>query len=490
MRNKPVNWSEGMFLRPHHFQAAERHFDERMKTGEVWDTAYNYGLRSIKINKEAIANYHVEVTACQARMADGTIIDFDTGEAPDRIGLKKDFRGLEVGLEGALASKAVVRIFLGVPALKLGRPNVRKIDNVGKIDEASPCRFVENELPVPDEDQGGNDQAVTFRDLNVRILASTEDLTGYERLPIMQIKRSGDAAAVPVIDEDYFPPLLSIDAWPSLGIDIIRAIYDFLGQQQERISEFVVNQGVSLASRDPADVDRIFKLHFINETHAMLGCMAFSTGAHPFALYCELCRFVARLGVFVKERRMPEAPRYDHDNLAIIFKWIKAQIESVFYTPDQPDYEVRYFEGYGKGMQVSLNPKWLLENWDWYVGVKRGTLSEADCRKMLKDGSINWKMGSAQRVDFYFDNRAQGLLLVDERNPPNILPTHGGWIFYKVDKLTHEFKEVQQQESLAMRFSKKYVENWEELREKRELVVNYDNKKTTLEFGLFAVKRR
>ena len=150
-----------------------------------------------------------------------------------------------------------------MPALKLGKPNV------GKIGATEHQRYVENELAVPDEVQGGNDQAVAFRDLNVRILTSTEDLTGYERLPIMQIKRSGDATATPVIDEDYFPPLLSVDGWPWLGIDIIRAIYDFLGQQQERLAEFVVNQGIHLASRDPADVDRIFKLHFINETHAV-----------------------------------------------------------------------------------------------------------------------------------------------------------------------------------------------------------------------------
>ncbi len=484
MRNKPVNWSEGMFLRPHHFQAADRYLDERIKTGEMWDQGHNYGIRSIRINKEAIANYHVEVTACQARMPDGTIIDFDVGEAPDRVGFKEGFRGLEADLETALASVAAVRIYLGVPALKLGKPNV------GKIGATEHQRYVENELAVPDEVQGGNDQAVAFRDLHVRILTSAEDLTGYERLPIMQIKRSGDATATPVIDEDYFPPLLSVDGWPWLGIDIIRAIYDFLGQQQERLAEFVVNQGIHLASRDPADVDRIFKLHFINEAHAVLRCLAFSAGVHPFTLYSELCRFVAQLGVFVKERRMPEAPLYDHDNLAIIFQWIKAQIESVFYTPDQPDYEVRYFEGYGKGMQVSLNPKWLLENWDWYVGVKRATLSETACRELLKEGKLNWKMGSAKKVDFYFEHRAAGLRLVEEHQPPSILPTLGGWIFFKVDKLTHEFKEVQQEEALAMRFSKSYVQNWEELQGQRGLVVNYDNKQSTLEFGLFAVRRR
>ena len=75
MRNKPVDWSEGMFLRPHHFQAAERHINERIRTGEQWDNPYNYGLFSFDHSKEALANQHFEVRGLKARMRDGTLIE-------------------------------------------------------------------------------------------------------------------------------------------------------------------------------------------------------------------------------------------------------------------------------------------------------------------------------------------------------------------------------------------------------------------------------
>ena len=35
MRNLPVHWSEGMFLRPHHFQAADRHWRELLATSTL-----------------------------------------------------------------------------------------------------------------------------------------------------------------------------------------------------------------------------------------------------------------------------------------------------------------------------------------------------------------------------------------------------------------------------------------------------------------------
>ena len=51
----------------------------------------------------------------------------------------------------------------------------------------------------------------------MRLLLSTQDLSGYEYLPIAQIKRAGEGESLPKLDSQYFPPLLAIDAWPALG---------------------------------------------------------------------------------------------------------------------------------------------------------------------------------------------------------------------------------------------------------------------------------
>lgn len=62
MRNLPVNWCEGLFLRPHHFQAADRYWTEALTNSEGWDHAYHYGLRHIRISREAIGNAQVEIS--------------------------------------------------------------------------------------------------------------------------------------------------------------------------------------------------------------------------------------------------------------------------------------------------------------------------------------------------------------------------------------------------------------------------------------------
>ena len=61
------------------------------------------------------------------------------------------------------------------------------------------------------------------------------------------------------------------------------------------------------------------------------------------------------------------------------------------------EYEQRFFIGEGKGMRVSLESKWLGSDWQWFIGVHCGDLSEQECLALLRPGALNWKLGSARR---------------------------------------------------------------------------------------------
>ena len=94
MRNPQVHWYEGLFLRPHHFQASDRHWAEAVHTSHQWDTPYHYGLHAFDHSKEALGNSQFRVNLLQARMRDGTLIDIDFGEELDDVNLKQSIHGL------------------------------------------------------------------------------------------------------------------------------------------------------------------------------------------------------------------------------------------------------------------------------------------------------------------------------------------------------------------------------------------------------------
>jgi type VI secretion system protein ImpJ len=473
-----------MFLRPQHFQTADRSWAEALDTSEHWDHEYNYGIRSIEISADAIANYQVQVSSCEARLKDGTLISLTPGREPDRLDLKKEMEGLHgalASLKDAFGGVTTVRIYLGVPKLKLGISNVARGDDPGKL------RYSEVGHAVVDENQGGNEQDVQLRSLNVRLLLSTQDLSGYELLPIAQVRRAGEGEATPRIDPAYFPPMLAVDAWPPLGRDVVRYIYDLIGQRIEVLTQQILNRDISLNSQDTGELTRLWMLHALNSAYTTLSILAFARGVHPFATYTELCRIVGQLSIFGKARRPPEIPRYDHDDLAGIFYYIKEQIELLIALQDT-EFEQRFFIGEGSGMSVRLESKWFNPDWDWYIGVWRGNLSESECRALLKD--LDWKLGSSSEVDRLFRERAPGLQLQNLEQDPRALPASRGWLYFSVDRQGAAWKHVVSEVSLAMRLRESLIVNRDKLQGERTLIVSLRNKRAELQFALFAVRNR
>lgn len=473
MSHEPVLWSEGMFLRPQHFQAADRFWTETLQTSEQWDHPYNYGLYSIEISPESISNYQVQITSCSARMRDGTQIRRSAGQEFDRIDLKKAFE-----------TQDSVTLYLAVPLVRMGRMNIGNANGSGQH------RWVEVQQAFADEAAGGNEQEVGLRAVNVQLLLSTDDLSGFEKLPVCRIQRAGDKEATPRIDTSYFPPVLTVDAWEALGKGEVRSVYDKIGQKLEMVSEQVVNRGISLAAQEPGDLERVFMLRVLNEAYATVGCLTLAAGIHPFTVYTELCRVVGMLAIFSKERRLQQLPRYDHDDLARVFKWMHVEIDRLLGGVREYEFEQRAFIGAGQGMQVSLEAKWLNPTWDWFVGVKPSNITPNECRELLSVGNLDWKMGSSAQVDMLFRLRAEGVHIVPLQQEPRALPAHGGWIYYEVSRDNAAWKDVLATQTLAMRFKVELISNLQELEGRRRLVVSFRGKQAILEFALFAVQRQ
>jgi len=470
MRNPAVHWSEGMFLRPHHFQVAERHRSEQLATSTAWSNPYSYGLHRCELSREALANYQVQIAGLQCRLGDGTLFSIAEGQELDRRDLKEAF-----------AKESAVTVYLAVSKLVLGRANVA-VQHSGEL-----ARFLTNSMPVQDESSGGNDQELDLLELDGRLMLSTEDLHGFETLPLVRIRRSGAEEATPEIDDDYFPPSLDINAWPQLALGIVRAIYDLIGEKIEVLGGRVRDRGVTLASPDPGDLDDLLMLKTLNEAQATTHCMTFAKGVHPFIVYQELCRIVGALSLFDAQRTLGEIPAYDHDDLARIFKWVKSRIEQLLGSRKKLQYEQRFFVGTERGLQVTVDANWLHTGWNWYVGVNGKNVSDQAVRQLLEPGKLDWKMGSSAQVDVIFKHGVPGLKHAELTSAPRALPSHQGWSYFEVQQEGNAWKDVLATQTLALRFKTELIGNLDELPGQRNLEVILPEKRAVLQFALFAV---
>ena len=286
-------------------------------------------------------------------MRDGTIVCDQAGRTPDRVDLKEAF-----------SKTSDVTAYLAIPKLTIGRANVTP---QGANRDTN--RYSEIAHAVQDESTGGHDQEISFRDHNTRILLSTQDLSGFEILPVAKIKRAGSEEATPEIDEDYYPPCLATAAWEPFNLGLIRAIYDRVGERIEILAQRASERKMTFSSQQPGDLEDLMILRTLNESHSVLHCLTFAQGVHPFTAYTELCRLVGALSVFGDSRVAGDIPAYDHDDLARIFRWIRIRLDELLGARKKLEFEQRPFIGAERGMQVALEPEWFHDGWEWYVGV-------------------------------------------------------------------------------------------------------------------------
>jgi type VI secretion system protein ImpJ len=433
MSKRPVHWHEGMFLRPQHFQAAQRHALANAFRDEKWDHQYNWGLRAIDLDREALANHRFVVRSLEARFRDGTLVVVPEDGVLPALDLRPAF-----GRESALT------VHLALPVLRVGRANT-----------GEGSRFLVDRTELEDENTGDNPQPVDLRLLNFTLRLSNENQTGYETLPIARVRKADRPEAAPDLDVTYIPPVLACDAWLPLANGILQGIYDRIGTRLNRRAEQVRTRNVSIGSNAPGDVLLIDRLRALNEAHAVLGVLTFAEGVHPLSAYLELCRLVGQLAIYTDARRVPDLPRYDHDDLAGCFYRVKEYLDRD--DPD-PDYIDRPFDGVGPQLQVKLERDWLDPGWQMYVGVQT-TLPVDQCVKLLtRQGQLDMKIGSSDRVEGMYQLGYPSLRFAHAPLPPRALP--GGPLYFQVDRTSvkEEWQYVQNALQLAIRLNPNYVD--------------------------------
>ncbi|MBI2804908.1 MAG: type VI secretion system baseplate subunit TssK [Planctomycetes bacterium] len=472
MASLGVYWHEGMFLRPHHFQAAYRHTVDHNRRNHQWDVHYNWGLRSMDLDEDALRNHRLVIHALEARLRDGTPVIVPRDGLLPALDLRPVFQDKE-------ARQFYIR--LAVPALASGRRNL-------SVDPDARIRYYQDLAEMEDENNGGNPQPVPVRMLNMQLMAGNQDATGYETLRIARLEKSAQADAGPQLDLTYIPPLLSCDAWKPLSNGILRTLFDRLTIKIDWLVQQIATQGITFDRQAPGDALVLRQLQQLNEASATLGMIAAAPGVHPLSAFMELSRIVGQLAIFGATRRPPDLPRYDHDDLGTCFTDIKQYLDRQLDIVQEPEYKERPFIGAGLRMQVSLEPAWLDAAAQIFIGVQTKNLDAPQCVSLLtKAGQLDMKMGSSDHVDELFRQGAAGLRFLAEQLPPAALPKVPGQVYFQVmaDPKNPEWVNVKNSLSLALRFNENLIVGG--IQNQRSLTVKTQGRNVPIQFSLYVL---
>jgi type VI secretion system protein ImpJ len=478
MTTRAVHWYEGMFLRPQHFMAAERHLREVLWQGDRWCQHFSWGLRSVEIDRDALADHRLVIGRLHARLRDGT-----------QVCVPEDGPLPSVDLHQALRESPEATVFLACPVLTPWRPNVAEpgVAKPGSDDLVRYLRIVEK---VEDENLGGNPRSIDVRQLNLRLLVSDREADGYETIPIARIRKSSRSDTPPQLDEAYIPPVVACNAWAPLQVGILQSIHFRIGSKLGLLASQAESRGISFDSRYQGDAQILAQIRELNESHAALGVIGFIEGVHPLSAYLELCRIAGRLAIFGPGRRLADLPRYDHDDLGGCFFGVKRYLDELLDFVVEPAYKERAFVGAGMRMQVDLEPAWVEPKWRLFIGV-RSSLPAQECVDLLTEpGRLDMKVSSSDQVDTLYRLGRAGLHFRHAPYPPRVMPAPPDTVFFQIDRDRHpnEWVSVQKSLTLAIRLNEKLIAG--DIRGKQELTIKGGQHATTMQFILYVVPDR
>jgi type VI secretion system protein ImpJ len=428
-----VHWSEGMFLRPQHFQMFARQLGGMV--GDIWRRTqpFLWGFSKIEIAEDALEAFSFSLRSCEGVLRDGTWVQLQS----NLVVHPRDFK------EALNASDGRLAVYLAVPLLRDGEANTVAPEGGGGPE----LRYRVEPTWMADENLGGDPRQVDIRKLNGRILFGGESHEGYETLPLAVLQRAGYGANAPVLSADFIPPLLDLGAWPALvkvGESILHRV-----EAKHRFLRAEVTEGrIVLDTEGTGGWQPVFKLQIVGSFLYVLRQLVSTAGIHPYHLYMELSRLAGELSIFEEDAAgVPDVPLYDHDELGPCFNRLAYTLERLLERILSGGFQRVEFELVrARDILVAhLRDEWLTREATVYLCIE-SDLNDRDLLTRIRTA----KIGASSDLLLLEQRRLFGLDIELLKRTPGGLPARENLHYFSIAKEGPYWQSVERSREMAI----------------------------------------
>lgn len=420
-----VVWSEGLFLRAHHFQQAERHAEHRLERRVADLSAYGWGMADLLVNRDMLDIGKFGLSRARGVFPDGFAFSLpDDRELPPPLDIPPTARDLT--------------IFLAVP---VQQPGAVTIAPVAGQDHAA--RYDVSEITCPDT-VGGSDSVarIAVARPRLRYLLSSDDREGYVTLAVAHIAEMQPGGRA-VLDDRFIPPCLNSRASPVLAgyvaelQGILKSRGDALGG---RIADATGN-GVG-------DIAEFLLLQLINRHEPLFAHLSSLPALHPERLYAVMVGLAGELASFTGHRRRPGAfPVYTHDDLqgcfAPVVAALRQSLGSIFPISaiSLPLQELKY------GVKAAqLNDREMLRSCFFVLAVRADMAAES----VRQHFPNQVKIGPIEQIRDLVSAAIPGIPLVPMSVAPRQIPYHAGSTYFELERNSSHWTALATSAALAI----------------------------------------
>ena len=414
MTTAPI-WSEGLFLRPQHFQAADSHTRGNLHARLDGAAAYPWGIIDLEISDDLASGAQFGIKRLLAILPDGEIIDIPGRQPPPPpFDITSDVRD-EV-------------VYLTLPARQPGAVQYAASDAA----DAATARYlirVQDVIDATDPDRAA--EPIEAGEPNLHFGIEAADRAGRTCLGLARI-RELQAKRV-IFDDAYIPPSLDLRACPTLSGFII----DILGRLEQRQDEVAVRAAEPSAG---SNSDAMFLLLIaLNRWQPLLRHLARLDRVHPERLYSAFLSFAGELATFTSaERRPPAFPDYDHENLELSFRPVIEALRLALGVRIGAGAEALKLVKLAPGAYNSvITDRSLYDTGRFFLAVSAARPAEmirANLPALVKIGSIT-------RMEQLVNSAVPGVPLVPIGAPPSQIRALPGYVYFELDRTSADWRD-------------------------------------------------
>jgi type VI secretion system protein ImpJ len=410
MWRRKVLWSEGLFLRPQHFQQQERYLENLVERRARAIRSYGWGFETLEIDDGATAIGTIALRQASGILPDGTPFNLPADDLPPApLTIRPDHP------KDSLVYLAVVADRAGAPTATLDES-----DRLGAL------RFGSAAVDVVDSNQGFPDPApMQLGELRLQLL-SAADLSGaYCALALARVvERRADGQVI--LDRQFVGPSLSVN-----DCGLLRG---YLGELRGLLSQRIDALAGRMAQPGRGGVAEIadfLLLQTVNRASALFEHLGAVPRLHPEQFYSHCVQLAGDLAAFGPDRRMSRPfPAYDHDDHGATFKPVMAQLRlALSMVLEQSAIPIELHDR-KYGVRVAVIPdKSLLSTAGFVLAVSAQVPSET----LRQRFPSQLKVGPVEKIRDLVNLQLPGIGLRALPVAPRQIPYHAGFNYFELD---------------------------------------------------------
>jgi type VI secretion system protein ImpJ len=421
-----VVWAEGLFLRPQHFQQAERYFERLMSQRLESLVPYGAGFTRLQIDQELLKIGKVGLSAAEGVFPDGTPfnipVEADTPEPFD--------------VPGDVKERLVL---LTLPLKRAGMAELA----FERSGDASLVRYIAADHEIRDAVlEMENSAQLKVGRLNVRLQLEGEASSAHTALGMVRVVEKRADGRV-ILDDAYIPPCLDCRVSPRL-YDHVKEIHGLLRHRIQALAERVSSPG----AKGVAEVADFLLLQLCNRFEPLLAHLLARSSLHPELFYRECLALAGEISTYARRDRSAIGfATYRQDDLQHSFAPVIEEIRRGLTAVIEQNAVAIPVMDRGRGVFAGTVPDVeLLRSAVFVLAVGANVPPES----LRQHFPTQVKIGPPERIRDLVVSHLPGIQTAPLPVAPRQIPYHAGYSYFELDRKSDYWKALEASRVIAM----------------------------------------